>query len=124
MDSDQLQKILEFAAQQLGKTYKMDAKGPDIWDCSGLTKGAYAAGGIEIRDGSFNQYDDTNATEEPEAGGLAFMKNEHGIKHVALIYDLNIVIEASLSHGQVIATPIEEFKKGRAGLMFAGFRSY
>jgi len=34
--------------QQLGKPYVFGAAGPDSWDCSGLTMGAWAAAGIAL----------------------------------------------------------------------------
>jgi len=37
-----------FAKQQLGERYVLGGMGPDVWDCSGITKAAYAAVGIYI----------------------------------------------------------------------------
>jgi cell wall-associated NlpC family hydrolase len=37
-----------FAKEQLGEHYVLGAMGPNLWDCSGLTKGSYAAAGIYI----------------------------------------------------------------------------
>jgi cell wall-associated NlpC family hydrolase len=39
---------LNFAYAQLGKMYEFAGYGPDTWDCSGLTKAAYAAAGVYI----------------------------------------------------------------------------
>ena len=39
---------LGFAYAQLGKMYEFAGSGPDTWDCSGLTKAAYAAAGVYI----------------------------------------------------------------------------
>ena len=39
---------LNFAYAQLGKMYEFAGSGPDTWDCSGLTKAAYAAAGVYI----------------------------------------------------------------------------
>jgi cell wall-associated NlpC family hydrolase len=39
---------LSFAYAQLGKMYEFAGSGPDTWDCSGLTKAAYAAAGVYI----------------------------------------------------------------------------
>ena len=36
---------IAFARAQLGEPYRWGAAGPDAWDCSGLTMGAWAAGG-------------------------------------------------------------------------------
>ena len=37
-----------FAKQQLGERYVLGGMGPDVWDCSGITKASYAAVGIYI----------------------------------------------------------------------------
>ncbi len=48
---------IAFAEAQLGKPYVLDGFGPDAWDCSGLTKAAWAAAGINIGPhGSTSQY--------------------------------------------------------------------
>ncbi len=39
---------LEFARAQLGERYVLGGMGPDVWDCSGITKAAYAAAGVYI----------------------------------------------------------------------------
>jgi cell wall-associated NlpC family hydrolase len=39
---------IAFAYAQLGEPYLFAGSGPDAWDCSGLTKGAYASVGIYI----------------------------------------------------------------------------
>ncbi len=40
--------MFDFAKQQLGERYVLGGMGPDVWDCSGITKAAYAAVGIYI----------------------------------------------------------------------------
>jgi cell wall-associated NlpC family hydrolase len=48
---------IHFAEAQLGKPYVLDGMGPNVWDCSGLTKAAYAAVGVYIGTHSAtNQY--------------------------------------------------------------------
>ncbi|WP_169079105.1 C40 family peptidase [Microcella alkalica] len=39
---------IAFARQQLGEPYAFAGRGPDAWDCSGLTMQAYAAAGYSI----------------------------------------------------------------------------
>jgi cell wall-associated NlpC family hydrolase len=39
---------LEFMRAQIGERYVLGGMGPDVWDCSGLTKAGYAAAGIYI----------------------------------------------------------------------------
>lgn len=39
---------MNFARQQLGERYVLGGMGPNVWDCSGITKASYAAAGIYI----------------------------------------------------------------------------
>lgn len=43
-----VQTAIDFGKAQLGEAYVLGGMGPDIWDCSGLTKAAYAAAGYYI----------------------------------------------------------------------------
>lgn len=43
-----VQGALAFAYAQIGDMYQFAGSGPDRWDCSGLTKGAYASVGVYI----------------------------------------------------------------------------
>ena len=43
-----VQTAIDFGKTQLGEAYVLGGMGPDIWDCSGLTKASYAAAGIYI----------------------------------------------------------------------------
>ena len=48
---------IAFAQAQLGEPYVLGGAGPDVWDCSGLTKMSYAAAGVYIGTHSAtNQY--------------------------------------------------------------------
>jgi cell wall-associated NlpC family hydrolase len=47
-DSTKVQIALDFAKAQLGERYVLGGMGPDVWDCSGITKAGYAAAGIYI----------------------------------------------------------------------------
>lgn len=40
--------LVHFARAQLGKPYVFGGNGPNVWDCSGLTKAAYARVGIYL----------------------------------------------------------------------------
>jgi len=43
-----VQTAINFAKDQLGEAYVLGGMGPSVWDCSGITKAAYAAAGIYI----------------------------------------------------------------------------
>ena len=56
-NSSAVETAIWFARQQLGERYRLGGAGPNVWDCSGLTKAAYAAAGIGIGTHSAtNQY--------------------------------------------------------------------
>lgn len=40
--------VIAFAWAQVGDSYQMNASGPNVWDCSGLTKAAYERAGIHL----------------------------------------------------------------------------
>lgn len=46
--SGNAQAAIDFALGQLGDAYVYGATGPDAWDCSGLTMGAWAAAGVAL----------------------------------------------------------------------------
>ena len=47
-DAEKVAIAMNFAKKQLGEAYVLGGMGPDVWDCSGITKAAYAAAGIYI----------------------------------------------------------------------------
>ena len=53
------QQAISFAYAQLGDPYVWGAAGPDSWDCSGLTMGAWASAGVYLPHYSVAQYDAT-----------------------------------------------------------------
>lgn len=88
-----------FAAAQIGDPYKWAASGPDAWDCSGLTAGAWAAGGKSLPHYSVAQY--TGSTPIAAAslvpGDLVFWGSSSrstSIYHVALYVGDGQIIHA------------------------------
>lgn len=47
-DNAKVERAINFAKDQLGERYVLGGMGPNVWDCSGITKAAYAAAGIYI----------------------------------------------------------------------------
>ena len=47
-NQDKVDRVIAFARAQLGKPYILGARGPNAWDCSGLTMKAYEAAGTYI----------------------------------------------------------------------------
>lgn len=80
---------IAFAKAQLGEAYLWAAAGPDRWDCSGLTMGAWAAGGKSLPHYSVAQYDQSTPIpiSSAQPGDLLFWSSNgsaSGIHHVAL----------------------------------------
>lgn len=90
-----------FAYGQIGKRYVLGGMGPDVWDCSGLTKAAYASAGIYIGTHSAtNQYytlrDQGKAVPVGQAqrGDLLFWGSGGSYYHVAIYLGGGRILEA------------------------------
>jgi cell wall-associated NlpC family hydrolase len=76
------QTAVQFALKQLGKPYVFAAAGPDAWDCSGLTMGAWAAAGVTLPHWTGTQFKE--GTPEPTdlsqalGGDLVFIPGSDG----------------------------------------------
>ena len=92
---------LAFARAQLGDAYKLGGSGPDVWDCSGLTKAAYAAAGIYIGTHSATNQYNTMAGQgklvsfsQVQVGDLVFWGSPGNYYHVALYVGGGQILEA------------------------------
>lgn len=47
-DTDKVNIAFAFAKKQLGERYVLGGMGPNVWDCSGITKASYQAAGVYI----------------------------------------------------------------------------
>jgi cell wall-associated NlpC family hydrolase len=96
----QIQTVLDFALAQQGKPYRFAASGPDAYDCSGLTKRAYAQIGVTLVHQSAAQATQGAAVafwQEPiRAGDLVFMatRGNEVISHVGIAIDGDTWIQA------------------------------
>jgi cell wall-associated NlpC family hydrolase len=97
--------VIAFARAQLGKPYVLGGRGPNVWDCSGLTMKAYEAAGIYIGTHSVsNQF--INAMDkrqlvplrDVEAGDLIFWStsNDHLNRSYGSKYHIGIYIGGGL----------------------------
>lgn len=91
-----------FASQQLGERYELGGAGPDAWDCSGLTRAAYAAAGIGIGTHSAtNQYytlagrGKAVSLGNVQRGDLLFWGSGGDYYHVAIYLGGGRILEAS-----------------------------
>jgi peptidoglycan DL-endopeptidase CwlO len=88
------QEAIAFAEAQIGEPYVWGATGPDSWDCSGLTQGAWRAAGVEIPRVTWDQVNfGTRVTrEELQPGDLVFFYDD--ISHVGLYAGDGMMIHA------------------------------
>jgi cell wall-associated NlpC family hydrolase len=95
-DSAKVQIALDFAKANLGERYVLGGMGPDVWDCSGITKAAYAAAGIYIGTHSATNQFNTMASarklvplSQAQVGDLMWYSQEsnfNGDKYHVVIY--------------------------------------
>ncbi|MFT2818212.1 C40 family peptidase [Leifsonia sp. A12D58] len=92
---------INFARAQLGDRYELGGSGPDAWDCSGLTKAAYAAAGIYIGTHSAtNQYREMSnrgrlvSFSQAQVGDLVFWGVPGNYYHVAIYMGGGQILEA------------------------------
>jgi len=90
---------IAFARGQIGEPYRWGAAGPSSWDCSGLTAGAWSAGGAALPHYSVAQYEQSTpiSAGELQPGDLVFWgssDNPGSIYHVALYVGDGKIIHA------------------------------
>jgi cell wall-associated NlpC family hydrolase len=88
-------KALAFAKRQLGDSYGYGATGPNRWDCSGLTQGAYRSAGVKLPHSARGQmkYGKAIAKKSLKPGDLVFFYSP--VRHVAIYAGNGKVIHAS-----------------------------
>jgi cell wall-associated NlpC family hydrolase len=93
--SGNAQAAIDFALAQLGDAYVYGAAGPDAWDCSGLTMGAWAAAGVALPHASSVQagMGTSVSYEDLQPGDLVFYYSP--ISHVGLY----------IGNGQLVHAP-------------------
>jgi peptidoglycan DL-endopeptidase CwlO len=89
-----------FAMDQLGEPYVWGAAGPDAWDCSGLTAGAWASAGEYLPHYSVAQYYATTPVSYSQLrpGDLIFWSSDGtpgGIFHVAMYIGDDQMVQAA-----------------------------
>ena len=117
---------IAYAYAQLGDPYEYGGSGPDSWDCSGLTKAAYAAAGVYIgAHGSTSQYNYLAGqgrlvpVSQLQRGDLVFYSDDGGDStyHTALYIGGGQMIEA-----QYEGRPVKISSLRYTDLMYYGAR--
>ncbi|GLW45012.1 glycoside hydrolase [Streptomyces sp. NBRC 14336] len=88
------EKALAFARAQVGKPYVWGATGPDSYDCSGLTQGAWNAAGISLPRTTWDQVNagTTVSLANAQPGDLVFFYDD--ISHVGIYIGNGMMIHA------------------------------
>lgn len=126
-NADKVEVMFNFAKAQLGEPYVLGGIGPNVWDCSGITKASYAAAGIYIGTHSAtNQFRTMAAAKkliplnQLQRGDLMWYTKEPGNfdgdkYHVVMFYGNGMMLEAPRPGTVVRIVPIrwgEMFKYG------------
>ncbi|MGI8523919.1 MAG: C40 family peptidase [Nocardioides sp.] len=90
---------ISFARAQIGEPYQWGAAGPDAWDCSGLTMGAWRAGGKYLPHYSAAQYDQSTPISAGalRPGDLVFWgssSSPSSIYHEAIYSGNGMIVQA------------------------------
>ncbi|WP_217212168.1 C40 family peptidase [Streptomyces sp. AC550_RSS872] len=88
------EKALAFARSQIGKPYVWGATGPDSYDCSGLTQGAWKAAGVDIPRVTYDQVNagTTVPLSSAQPGDLVFFYDD--VTHVGIYIGNGMMIHA------------------------------
>lgn len=84
--------VVNFAREQLGERYVFAARGPDQWDCSGLTLEAYKKVGINLPHNAAMQQRLGKQTHQPQPADLVFWGLTSG--HVGIYVGDGMMIHA------------------------------
>lgn len=88
------EKVLAFAAAQIGKPYVWGATGPSSYDCSGLTQAAWREAGVDLPRTTWDQVEVGTrvATADLQPGDLVFFYDD--ISHVGIYKGDGMMIHA------------------------------
>ncbi|MDS1270590.1 NlpC/P60 family protein [Lipingzhangella sp. LS1_29] len=103
--SGDVQAVLDFAYDQIGKPYVWGGTGPDGYDCSGLTQAAWAQAGVDLPRVSQDQFHAGTSVsrDEVQPGDLLFFYDSSAPTHVGIYAG-----DGKMVHGSNPSKPIEE----------------
>lgn len=104
--SGKAKKAVEFALKQVGKPYVFGAEGPGSYDCSGLTKMAWNAGGVSLPHSAADQYNHGThvGLDSLSPGDLIFMYKPIG--HVTIYIGDGYMVSAPTEGQDVTVIPV------------------
>jgi len=105
VDDATRQKVVNFAYAQLGKPYKWGSGGPNSWDCSGLTMGAWGAAGVGLPHNAAQQWSKVAHISSSQLlpGDLVFY---NGLGHVGIYTKPGVIVHAPHTGDVVKEAPI------------------
>lgn len=103
--STKAQRAVKFAYAQLGDRYRYGGTGPNAWDCSGLTQGAWKAAGVKIPRTSQAQYSKLKKVSKSKLKPGDIVAFYSGRSHVGIYIGGGKVIHASRP-----GKPVEKIK--------------
>ena len=100
-------RAVDTALKELGKPYRYGALGPSTFDCSGLTKFAYRAAGIELPHSAAAQYGSGHRVNrnQLQPGDLIFWR---GLGHVGMYIGGGRMVHAPQTGHVVTITSIDQ----------------
>jgi peptidoglycan DL-endopeptidase CwlO len=97
---------VDFAMDQIGDAYVYGAAGPDAWDCSGLTMGAWGAAGVSLPHSSSAQMSSGTpvSSSDLQPGDLVFYYDP--VSHVGIYVGNGQIVHASNPESPVSTAPV------------------
>jgi len=110
---------LRFSIQQIGDRYVYGAAGMTYWDCSGLTKRAFATAGVSLPHSAAAQirYGKRVSLNQLKPGDLVFFGKNRYISHVGIYISKGLMVNAPRPGSRV---KIARFTPGFGSLSFYG----
>ena len=107
--AEAVQRVVQFALAQVGKPYVWGAPGPDSFDCSGLTRAAWAQVGVNITHYSGSQYQETTpvSLQALQPGDLLYFYSIE--QHVGLYIGNGKLVQAANPQAGVIISDLDGY---------------